>query len=152
MALRQGKHIVHSGKRNKLPVVNSRNNGFTLIELMIAITIIGILASIAVPRYTDYVTEVRETDGRDDVYRIMAQQERYFLKNMAYTIDLGPTGIGYTLPVISPEGNFIMSASACVAATIQVTGPCIRITATGQGKMDDTDLWLESDGDQSDNL
>jgi type IV pilus assembly protein PilE len=138
-------------------VLTFRNKaGFTLIELMIVVAIIGVLSSIAVPSYVAYLSAAQENDGREDVYRVMAQQERFFLKNMAYTTNLGAGGIGYNVAanaaVTSPEGYFLLSAAACSDSTTQVTGPCIRVTATGQGKQAGTTFWLESDGDQSANL
>ena len=82
----------------------------------------------------------------------MAQQERYFLKNMAYTTTLGAGGIGYITPVVSPGGFFVMSATACTDNTTQVIGACIKIIATGKGPQTGTTIWLESDGDQSANF
>ena len=41
----------------------SKKNGFTLIELMVVIAIIGILAAIAVPKYQDYIAKTRVTEG-----------------------------------------------------------------------------------------
>jgi|TARA_B110000902_G_scaffold267281_1_gene359843 type IV pilus assembly protein PilE len=132
-----------------------KHKGFTLLELMIVTAIIGTLVSIAVPSYTAYIRESRETDGREDTYRIMAQQERYFLKNMAYSDNLGLGGLGYSgaanAAVTSPGGFFAMTASTCTgwAAT---DFSCIRVIATGQDQMAATNFWLESNGSQSPNL
>jgi type IV pilus assembly protein PilE len=130
-------------------------NGFTLIELMLVLAIIGILSAIAVPSYTNYIWKAKQRDGREDVYRVMAQQERYFLKNMAYTYNLGLGGIGYDVaagePVISPEGYYEITAIECNDDTIEVTTACVQILATGRND-ELTSFYLESDGDKSDNL
>jgi type IV pilus assembly protein PilE len=142
-------------------VTTTYQQGFTLIELMVVVAITGILLAIAVPNYSAYVLTSRENDGREDVHRVMAQQERYFLKKMQYTADLGPDGIGYILTggqLISPGGLFVMTASrTCdnsnvAAGFVKTKAECVKITATGRNQMDGTIFWLESDGDKSANL
>lgn len=60
-------------------------NGFTLMELMITVVIIGILASIAYPSYTRYIAETRRSDATINLLRIAAQQEKFFTECGTYT-------------------------------------------------------------------
>ena len=60
-------------------------NGFTLMEVMITVVIIGILASIAYPSYTNYVTAARRSDATINLTRIAAQQEKFFTECGTYT-------------------------------------------------------------------
>lgn len=57
---------------------HNRNRGFTLIELMIVVVIIGVLASIAYPSYQKYMKQTRRSDAQIVLSRIAAQQEKFF--------------------------------------------------------------------------
>ena len=66
----------------------SRNKaGFTLIELMIVVIIIGILAAIAIPKFADSKARAYIAAQRSDLANLALQQELYFFNNRAY----GPT-------------------------------------------------------------
>lgn len=62
--------------------------GFTLIEVMIAVVIIGILASIAYPSYTQYIAQSARSEGLAALMRIANLQEQYYLDNKKYATDL----------------------------------------------------------------
>ena len=62
----------------------SSNAGFTLIELMITVAIVGILASIAYPAYTSSILKGKRAEGRAAVTELMQQQERYMTQRNTY--------------------------------------------------------------------
>lgn len=58
--------------------------GFTLIEVMIVIAIIGLLAAIAIPQYNDYVTRARIPDATSGLAAKRVRLEQYFQDNRTY--------------------------------------------------------------------
>lgn len=59
--------------------------GFTLIELMIVVAVVGILAAIAYPSYQEYVKESRRSNARVDLLELAQFMERYYTSNGRYT-------------------------------------------------------------------
>lgn len=55
--------------------------GFTLVELLLAVAIIGIILALAYPSYTHYVTKTHRTDGQIALMELTARMERYYLEN-----------------------------------------------------------------------
>lgn len=68
--------VPHQRKRNQ--------QGFTLIEVMITVAIIGILAAIAIPSYQDYVRRGHVVDGTNALAAMRADMERYYQDNRTY--------------------------------------------------------------------
>ena len=58
--------------------------GFTLIELMIVVAVVGVLAAIAYPAYTDSVLKGRRAQARAALTELLQQQERYMTQNNCY--------------------------------------------------------------------
>jgi prepilin-type N-terminal cleavage/methylation domain-containing protein len=68
-----------------------KNKGFTLIEVMIVVAIIGIISAVAYPSYLRYVTKSKRTECRTAIMQVMQQQERYFTQQNTYLAFSKPT-------------------------------------------------------------
>ena len=62
--------------------------GFTLIELMIAAAVIGILLAIAVPNYQDYIRKASRSAAQSELIELAAMQEKIFLNSSAYALNV----------------------------------------------------------------
>ena len=66
---------------------NVSQRGFTLIEVMIVVVIVGILAAIALPSYREYVLRGNRAQGQALLMEAAARQERFYAQNGAYLTD-----------------------------------------------------------------
>jgi type IV pilus assembly protein PilE len=96
--------------------------GYTLIELMIVVAVMGILATIAIPIYTDYVTRGRILDATTKLGDVRTQMEKYFMDNRTYlnagACGAAPAIAGYNLDA---SKNFTLSCPGPTATTYTIT-------------------------------
>ncbi|ODV41450.1 pilus assembly protein PilE [Cupriavidus sp. UYMMa02A] len=100
--------------------------GFTLIELMITVAIIGILATIAYPSYVQYVTRSNRSAAQSFILGVANLQEQYNLDARQYATTLGALGV--TVPS-EVSRNYAVALTANNAAT----PPTYTVTATPTG-------------------
>ena len=107
--------------------------GFTLIEIMIVVAIIGILAAVGYPAYTDYVLRGARAEARNALLEVAIRQEKFFSQRYSYATQM--TDLGYATNTWATEsGRFNVTFSAATA-----TGFDARATAVGSQQDDDCD-------------
>ena len=100
--------------------------GFTLIEVMIVVTIIGILLAVTLPGYQETLRKGRRADAKSALLDVANRQEQFMLDQNTYTLDM--TDLGYAAdPRVSEEGFYTIDAAACAGGAIN---RCYLLTAT----------------------
>ncbi len=96
--------------------MRNKFQGFTLIELMIVVAIIGILAAVAIPAYQDYVTRGKIQDATSALASKRVQAELYFQDNRTYVDTGGFTNRGCTADTTTSQ-YFDFSCNPAADAT-----------------------------------
>lgn len=111
-----------------------KSNGFTLIELMITIAIVGILAAIAYPTYQNHIQKVRRTDATGGLTELAQWLERNYTETMSYNLDSQNNVI--TLPFTkTPKASatpfYLLSVTFPVAAPNRANTFILRAVPQG---------------------
>ena len=79
--------------------------GFSLLELLIAIAIVGILAALALPAYQYQIMQTKRSLGRAEVLAVLARQEQFYVNNKQYAATLDQLGYVANPYAIDSQGN-----------------------------------------------
>ena len=102
--------------------------GFTLIELMIVVVIIGILAAIAYPSYTQYLIKTNRVDAQTEMVKVAALLQKYRVLNSTY---LKADGTSLTLDDLGVSSNYPDSVKPMYSLTLSnVSAGTWTLTAT----------------------
>jgi type IV pilus assembly protein PilE len=113
----------------------SKQRGVTLIELLIVVTIIAVLAAIAIPSYNNYVMRARRTEARGNLQELSQYLERYFTENGRYDQDRG--GTAFSLPFNkSPKEGAATFYNIAFAAGPAQSSYTLKATPTGAQTID----------------
>jgi len=101
-------------------------SGFTLIEVLITVAVVAILAAVALPSYTDYVTRSKLVDATTSLSDLRVRLEQQFLDARQY-----PTSCIALAAGPAPAGKIYLPASKYFTVTCALTATTYTITATG---------------------
>ncbi len=110
------------------------STGFTLLEVMITVAIVGILASIALPSYNYFITRSRIVEATNTLSDLRSSQEKWFADHRDYQSAANKCGIEANPPDLitkhnsDPSSNFVITCPAVAQSTY-------TLRATGGGSM-----------------
>ncbi len=116
------------------PIFRKKAAGFTLIELMIAVAIVGILASIAIPSYTSYVQRSKRTEAMVALMQVAQMQEKFYSQNLRYADSRATLGVSANTENDLYAITIAGTKSGGGVCTNTVDNACITYTATATAK------------------
>jgi len=131
--------------------------GVTLLELMIVVVILGILTTIAYPSYRQYAARAKRTEARAALLQIATMQERFYLQNNTYTVDMTSLGFPVDTDFRTDSKSYIISVTAAGPAAFSATAfyqnadaeadKCATFSIDGRGSKSSTpsvDCWTNT--------
>jgi len=112
-----------------------KNEGFTLIELMIVVAIIGILAAIAIPNFLNYQCKAKQSEAKQSLGTIAKSQEAYLSEYDTYTSDLD--ALGFAVKGDTARYSYSITSADATTFTAQAQSTTVKSGATDTWTIDE---------------
>ncbi|MBC3933625.1 type IV pilin protein [Undibacterium curvum] len=109
-----------------------KNNGFSLIELVIVVAILGLITAFAVPAYQSHALKTKRAEAKTALVKLMLQEEQFYTQNNSYIVfsqsstDAAEKKFTWFSGATAPVSNYEIKATACTGDVIQ---SCVLLTA-----------------------
>ena len=123
-------------KRHPRMRPNVRGAGFTLIEVMIVVAIVGVLAAIALPNYSDYVKRSKIIEATSVLSDLRVRYEQFFLDNRTYAGGCN---------LFTAQGVLLQSKAFTIDCAANETATAYKPTATGKASEGMSGFYYEID-------
>lgn len=110
--------------------------GFTLMELVVAILIVAVLVTLAVPSYKAFIIKARRVEAKELLYTAAQRQQQWFTQNDSYTTDTGNTGLD--ISTTSTNGYYTLSIAAGPTGSITTSYAMSATAVAGSSQADDS--------------
>jgi type IV pilus assembly protein PilE len=100
----------------------SKQKGVTLLELMVVVVIIGIIASIAYPSYTQFIVKSKRTAGSAVLLQVADRQQQFFMDNKQYATKFSSLGYGSDEIMINDDGTIVSAGDSHRTYKIALSG------------------------------
>ncbi|SCK18864.1 type IV pilin protein [Vogesella sp. LIG4] len=125
--------------------MHKTQQGFTLIELVVVMVVAAILATIAIPAYSQYIQKSRRIDAKNALTAVQLAQEKYRGNNTAYSSSQASLGLTSS----SPQGYYTISITTATSSTYAALA--VINASSAQAKDSCNNLTINQDGFPSSN-
>ena len=122
--------------------MNNKQQGVTLLELMIVVAIVAMISAFAYPSYMQYVVSTKRTVATSALLQIADRQQQFFMDNKSFSNDLTALGFAANPLVLADDGNSTVVGDADAVYSVSLSNVAVTtytITAAplhGQGDRD----------------
>ncbi len=135
--------------KKQISKLQSSHAGFTLLELMVTVVILAILAAIAMPMYSNYITKAKARNAGADLVTLSLVLESLYQRNLIYPSSNGEQEASAYLTSKGITGIWQPAETETFEYKVNVTDTSYTLIATGKGRNTNCQLTINNKNDRS---